>query len=285
MKLTAQMFQEIIGSVISEQQWNKDSNTPRDYSEEYNPPGSQEQEERNKRKRDKRKHDKEHGECPEGEELHHVDGIDGDMLECEPVSTNRGRKEKSRLKKGEKEKKDTKGEKEKKGEIVIKIAEHQLKEIIQEETEKVLGEGWPKNLGKWFNRKGAKFVKWYLDREVEQRTKKGREKGTLGPDEEAPHPFDVVDVNAAIGVRGESQLPAKKDLDEAAIDAPAATTSKEPEEEPQPKPEEEKRAQQVSAVHSMLKGEKPKPPAKTRGRSAQSIAKKANQAAMPPKLK
>ena len=140
MKLTAQMFQEVIGSIISEQQWNKNSNTPRDYSEEYDAPGSKDQEERNKRKRDKRKHDKEHGECPEGEELHHVDGIDGDMLECEPVSTNRGRKEKSRLKKGEKEKKDTRAEKEKKGEIAIKIAEHQLKKIIQEEAEKVLSE-------------------------------------------------------------------------------------------------------------------------------------------------
>ena len=119
------MFQKIIGSVISEQQWNKDSNTPRDYSKEYNAPGSKEQDERNKRKRDKRKHDKEQGECPEGEELHHVDGIDGDVLECEPVSKNRGRKEKSRLKKGE---------------IIIKIREHQLRKIIQEETEKVLGE-------------------------------------------------------------------------------------------------------------------------------------------------
>ena len=125
MKLTTQMFQKIIGSVISEQQWNKDSNTPRDYSKEYNAPGSKEQDERNKRKRDKRKHDKEQGECPEGEELHHVDGIDGDVLECEPVSKNRGRKEKSRLKKGE---------------IIIKIREHQLRKIIQEETEKVLGE-------------------------------------------------------------------------------------------------------------------------------------------------
>jgi len=57
------MFQEVIGSIISEQQWNKNSNTPRDYSEEYDAPGSKDQEERNKRKRDKRKHDKEHGEC------------------------------------------------------------------------------------------------------------------------------------------------------------------------------------------------------------------------------
>jgi len=87
--------------VISERKWNKDSKTPRDYSKEHNPSGSKEQEERNKRKRDKRKHDKEHGECPEGEELHHVNGIEDDDLQCEPVSKNRGRKEKSRLKKGE----------------------------------------------------------------------------------------------------------------------------------------------------------------------------------------
>jgi len=90
-----------INKVILEQKWNKDSNTPRDYSKEYNAPGSKEQDERNKRKRDKRKHDKEHGECPNDEELHHVNGIEAEDLECEPVSTNRGRKEKSRLKKGE----------------------------------------------------------------------------------------------------------------------------------------------------------------------------------------
>ena len=87
--------------IIEKREWNKDSKTPRDYSKEYNPPGSEEQEERNKRKRDKRKHDKEHGECPEGEELHHVDGVNGEDLRCEPVSKNRGRKEKSRLKDGE----------------------------------------------------------------------------------------------------------------------------------------------------------------------------------------
>jgi len=87
--------------ILSEHAWNKDSNTPRDYSKEYNPPGSKEQEERNKRKRDKRKHDKEHGECPEGEELHHAKGLKNDKVECEPISKNRGRKEKSRLKKGE----------------------------------------------------------------------------------------------------------------------------------------------------------------------------------------
>jgi len=90
-----------IKKVLLEQQWNKDSKTPRDYSKEYNPPGSKEQDERNKRKRDKRKHDKEHGECPEGEELHHTIGIESDELQCEPISKNRGRKEKSRLKKGD----------------------------------------------------------------------------------------------------------------------------------------------------------------------------------------
>lgn len=81
--------------------WNKNSETPRDYSKEHNPSGSKEQEERNKRKRDKRKHDKIHGECPEGTELHHTNGIEGDEVECTPVSKNRGRKEKSRKKKGE----------------------------------------------------------------------------------------------------------------------------------------------------------------------------------------
>jgi len=81
--------------------WNKNSKTPRDYSKEYNAPGSSEQEDRNKRKRDKRKHDKECGKCPDGTELHHVDGIEGDELQCEPISKNRGRKEKSRLKDGE----------------------------------------------------------------------------------------------------------------------------------------------------------------------------------------
>ena len=97
-KFSIQDLQALIKESLQEKQWNKDSNTPRDYSQEYNAPGSKEQEERNKRKRDKRKHDKENGECPEGEELHHVNGIDGDELECEPVSKNRGRKEKSRLK-------------------------------------------------------------------------------------------------------------------------------------------------------------------------------------------
>ena len=80
---------------------NKNSKTPRDYSKEYNAPGSKEQEERNKRKRDKRKHDKIYGECPEGTELHHTNGIENDEVECVPVSKNRGRKEKSRKKKGE----------------------------------------------------------------------------------------------------------------------------------------------------------------------------------------
>ena len=87
--------------IIEKRSWNKNSKTPRDYSKEYNAPGSKEQEERNKRKRDKRKHDKIHGECPEGTELHHVDGVEGEDLECEPISKNRGRKEKSRIKDGE----------------------------------------------------------------------------------------------------------------------------------------------------------------------------------------
>lgn len=81
--------------------WNKGSKTPRDYSKEYNAPGSKEQEERNKRKRDKRKHDKLYGECPEGTELHHTNGIENDEVECVSVSKNRGRKEKSRKKDGE----------------------------------------------------------------------------------------------------------------------------------------------------------------------------------------
>jgi hypothetical protein len=81
--------------------WNKNSETPRDYSKEHNPSGSKEQEERNKRKRHKRKHDKIHGECPEGTELHHVNGIENSEVECIPISQNRGRKEKSRIKDGE----------------------------------------------------------------------------------------------------------------------------------------------------------------------------------------
>ena len=48
---------------MDEQKWNKDNG--RDYSKEYNAPGSKAQEERNKRKRDKRKHDKLYGECKE----------------------------------------------------------------------------------------------------------------------------------------------------------------------------------------------------------------------------
>ena len=76
MKFTIQDLRDIIKESLQEKQWNKGSNTPRDYSKEYNPPGSDEQDERNKRKRDKRKHDKENGECPSGEELHHVNGIE-----------------------------------------------------------------------------------------------------------------------------------------------------------------------------------------------------------------
>jgi hypothetical protein len=137
MKLSIQNFEEFLTEILSEREWNKDSNTPRDYDQEYNAPGSKEQDERNKRKRDKRKHDREHGECPEGEELHHVNGIENDEVKCEPVSDNRGRKEKSRLKKGEKE------EPEDKGVILIKIEEQELRQIIQEETEEVLREILP----------------------------------------------------------------------------------------------------------------------------------------------
>ena len=114
-----------IKKLLSEQKWNKDSNTPRDYSKEYNPPGSQEQDERNKRKRDKRKHDKEHGECSDGEELHHTNGLEEDDVSCEPISKNRGRKEKSRLKDDE---------------TVMKIGESNLRKIIKEESDIVLKE-------------------------------------------------------------------------------------------------------------------------------------------------
>ena len=117
----SQKINDIIEETLSERKWNKDSKTPRDYSKEYNPPGSKEQEERNKRKRDKRKHDKLYGECPDGEELHHTNGIENDEVECVPVSKNRGRKEKSRLKDGE---------------IVIRIEEKSLQEMVMEETRK-----------------------------------------------------------------------------------------------------------------------------------------------------
>lgn len=128
MKKTLNPVNELIEEVLVEQEWNKDSDTPRDYSKEYNKPGSKEQDERNKRKRDKRKHDKECGECPEGEELHHVNGIENDEMECQPVSKNRGRKEKSRLKDGE---------------IVIRITEEHVRKIIKEEAEEVLQEILP----------------------------------------------------------------------------------------------------------------------------------------------
>ena len=117
----SQKISDIIEETLSERKWNKDSKTPRDYSKEYNPPGSREQEERNKRKRDKRKHDKLYGKCPSGEELHHTNGIEKDEVECVPVSKNRGRKEKSRLKGGE---------------IVIKITKKSLQEMVMEETKK-----------------------------------------------------------------------------------------------------------------------------------------------------
>ena len=122
MKKTLNPVSELIEEVLAEQEWNKDSKTPRDYSKEYDKPGSKEQEERNKRKRDKRKHDKEHGECPEGTELHHINGIENDEMECQPISKNRGRKEKSRLKDGE---------------IVIKITKENLESAIQEELNEI----------------------------------------------------------------------------------------------------------------------------------------------------
>ena len=55
MKKTLNLVDEIIEQTLSEREWNKNSKTPRDYSKEYNKPGSKEQEERNKRKRDKRR--------------------------------------------------------------------------------------------------------------------------------------------------------------------------------------------------------------------------------------
>jgi hypothetical protein len=119
MKFTIQDLQALIKESLQEKQWNKGSNTPRDYSKEYNPPGSDEQDERNKRKRDKRKHDKENGECPSGEELHHVNGIEKDEVECEPLAKNRGRKgEGARVTK----------------DITIKIIETKLREVIRQET-------------------------------------------------------------------------------------------------------------------------------------------------------
>jgi len=125
MKLSLQELQLFVKESLQEKQWNKNSNTPRDYSKEYNPPGSKEQEDRNKRKRDKRKHDKENGECPEGEELHHVDGIEEDELKCEPTSKNRGRKgEGARYTKN----------------IKIKIKKSSLEEIIKEESDIVIQE-------------------------------------------------------------------------------------------------------------------------------------------------
>ena len=128
MKLSFEEFQSLVKETLQEQQWNKDSETPRDYSKEYNAPGSKEQDERNKRKRDKRKHDKEFGECPEGEELHHTNGVENDEMKCVSVSANRGRKEKSRLRDGE---------------IVIRITEEHIRQIVQEETEEVLQEILP----------------------------------------------------------------------------------------------------------------------------------------------
>ena len=100
MKLTAQKLQELIEEALDERRkWNKDNG--RDYSKEHNPSGSPEQEDRNTRKRHQREYIKKHGKCPEGEELHHPEGLESTKVVCEPISTNRGRKEKSRLKKSD----------------------------------------------------------------------------------------------------------------------------------------------------------------------------------------
>jgi|7_EtaG_2_1085326.scaffolds.fasta_scaffold03433_5 hypothetical protein len=128
MTFSAQDLRDLVKKELQERQWNKDSETPRDYSKEYNAPGSKEQDERNKRKRDKRKYDKENGECPSGEELHHTNGIEEDEVECEPVSKNRGRKgEGGRMPK----------------DIKIRITETRIRQIIQEETVEVVNEIFP----------------------------------------------------------------------------------------------------------------------------------------------
>jgi hypothetical protein len=62
-----------------------------------------------------------YGECPEGTELHHPNGLEDDKVKCVPVSKNRGRKEKSRLKDGE---------------LMIRITKKSLQEIVMEETKK-----------------------------------------------------------------------------------------------------------------------------------------------------
>ena len=123
MNFSLEQLKELIKESLCERQWNKENG--RDYSKEYNKPGSPEQEDRNTRKRHKRKHDKEHGECSDGEELHHTNGLEEDDVSCEPISKNRGRKEKSRLKDDE---------------TVMKIGESNLRKIIKEESDIVLKE-------------------------------------------------------------------------------------------------------------------------------------------------
>ena len=135
----------IIKKNLCEQKWNKDSKTPRDYSKEYNAPGSKEQDDRNKRKRDKRKHDKEQGECPDGEELHHLNGVEKENLECELISKNRGRKEKSRLKKGE---------------IVIKITKSLAESSIDKQPS-IDGGGTPVPLDQQGSTKKAQVKRQY----------------------------------------------------------------------------------------------------------------------------
>ena len=147
-----QQLEALIRESMNERKWNKNSSTPRDYSKEYNTPGSKEQEERNKRKRDKRKHDKEFGECPEGTELHHPNGIEEDEVRCEPVSKNRGRKEKSRLKDGE---------------IIIKIKESEIRHMVGEETRSVLQELFGSLAAKAINKVVDKTQDWATKKAVD----------------------------------------------------------------------------------------------------------------------
>jgi hypothetical protein len=139
-----------IKKILNERKWNKDSETPRDYSKEYNKPGSKEQEERNKRKRDKRKHDKEHGECPDNQELHHVNGLENDEVACEPIKKNRGRKEKSRLKKGR---------------IVIKIRKNLSGSLNEDASEPTVADflsTWQKQDPKSIQKIFGKAAKWIV---------------------------------------------------------------------------------------------------------------------------
>lgn len=221
MVLSLQELQLLIKESLQENQWNKDSNTPRDYSKEYNAPGSKEQDERNKRKRDKRKHDKEEGECPEGEELHHVNGIEEDELKCEPVSKNRGRKgEGARFAK----------------DVVIKITKKSLDEIIEEESKVALHEFFGALAGAALSSaaKGAasavgeKAIDAVFgddeDDEVEKETEKDKDKMTKGKLGNLQiKSFDDLkrSLDAVFGQAIEKPLQGdSKELEQALIDAP-----------------------------------------------------------------